>query len=179
MSDSRADAKRFDPRFDPAFQPGFDPTDDAAAAARAVPRRVEPTPPERWATPPEPAARSIAETTRPVESPAAPAPASDRSTDLDDLLAEQDDDVVEPERGVNPYAVVLWVVSIVLIAAGIVLFRSIPGLEAQNSAGGGAGGQSSLTQLLSLGTLSAMLIGTGLLVAAGNLFLLATRWRGR
>lgn len=187
MSDSTADRRRFDPRFDPAFQPGFD-AGEQAAADRAPGRRsadatsrpaAVPQPPERWASPPEPAARQVAEyddDSRPDPAGLSGLPAT--APDVDDLVAEREADAAS-DRGTNPFAVVLWVVSIVLVASGIVLFRSIPGLEAQNSTGGGVGGQSSLSQLLALGTLSAMLIGSGILIAAANLFLLAVRWSGR
>lgn len=183
MSDSRADARRFDPRFDPAFQPGYDPTNDASAAARVVPRTVELTPPDRWTTPPEPAARSIAESSRPPvarpEQIGRPVPVDGADDPFSaEEAAGDDSDAETRQRGANPFAVILWVVGIVLVAAGITVFRSIPGLEAQNSAGD-AGGQASLTQLLAVGTMSAVLIGVGLAVIAGNLFLLAARWEGR
>lgn len=166
MTDGSTGSKRFDPRFDPAFQPGYDPRNDPSMPARTVAQEPAFIRPDVIQAPPPrlPAAQHRAP--EPAESDAEPAAPVQQSAA---------DDPVSP-RGTNPYVVLLWVVSVLLVAAGIAVLRAVPALEEQAT---GTAGQTSFVQMFGIVNLAAVFIGCGVLVAAGNLFLLAVRWRGR
>ncbi|MET0806872.1 MAG: hypothetical protein ABWX66_01885 [Lacisediminihabitans sp.] len=166
----------FDPRFDPAFQPGFDP-------ARHV---AQPTAPGR-----SPQKAPATQRAQPAQSPLTDASAlaahtpTPRVVAVDPLAPAQPASSAEPittaevyaaARRIDPYLIALWVISAVLIGAGIYSLRLIGDrITALTSSGDFGGPGYYLLQAFTIG--APMLIVLGLATAVGTVFLLAARGR--
>lgn len=150
----------FDPRYDPAYQRGF------ATAPPSVGRSplVEPV----ETTPAEPRSVERPPSVEPVETTfAAPAPpANPFELDLPPAPA--------PLRG-NPWVVALWVVSAVMVVAGITLQW-----QAQQFFIDGVGSDATGYALQSLySSIGPWFTLVGLAAGVGVMFLHAMRWRAR
>lgn len=170
-SDREAQRARFDPRFDPAFQPGYDPKNDPAIAARSGSRFA--APPSAFVDPRYEVAPSV---TAATSAPASPAVSPPPATTVQREQTAQDQAADEaPARGVNPFVVVLWVVSAVFFAGGVMGLRALPGLEQAASSSPGA--SYFVLQVYAYGY--PLLIALGLATATGLLFFHASRWTKR
>ena len=166
----------FDPRFDPAFQPGFDP-------ARHVARAPAPGRSSQKQQAPQNAQAAQSPLTD-AATPAVPTP-TPRVVAVDPLTPAQPASAAEPiapaevyaaVRRVDPYLVALWVISAVLVGAGIYSLRLIGDrITALTSSGDFGGPGYYLLQAFTIG--APMLIVLGLATAVGTVFLLAARSR--
>ncbi|MBK4348439.1 hypothetical protein [Lacisediminihabitans changchengi] len=156
----------FDPRFDPAFQPGFDP-------ARHEPRSA--TSPRAQSQQQTDAYQPAAPTTPPHVVAVDPLTPAQRAPSADTGALTEASEVV---RRVDPYLVVLWVISAVLIGGGIYSLRLIGDRITALSASGDFGGPGYyLLQAFTIG--APMLVVLGIATAVGTVFLVAARGRPR
>jgi hypothetical protein len=140
-----SDGARFDPRFDPAFQPGFE--GKLASQAPAQPA----------------AAQNL------TEPPTLLLPAATPDA------AVAPDVVEEPPTGINPFIVVLGIVSLVLVGGGLFLASRLQEMFAVTQ-----GGSTFDYVTAQLAIYSAPLMMTlGAATAIGVLFLFALRWGRR
>ena len=150
---------RFDPRFDPAFQRGYD--GPAPATGRSPAPRAE-------IISPPPSTTSSAPTPRAATEPASdafPFEAVDvRRPDL------EDDD--EPRR-INPFLVVLGVVSLVLVGGGLYLVSRVRDLFAETQ----SSSDFDYVTLQVLMDAAPLIVVLGLAIAVGILFIFAVRWK--
>ena len=141
---------RFDPRFNPAFQPGYDP--GAQAQPPVVSGRA-------------PAPKLIE---HPLPSVAAPPEEHSAVTPRDPR------DQLPVTRRFDPYLAGLWALSLVFVAAGLLILRYIADRMERLSATGSAFDYN----LVLVYTIAApLLVVLGLATATGALFLLAARRR--
>jgi len=176
----------FDPRFDPAFQPGFDPARHAARSGEPV-RSPQPQQQARShpQTPPQAQPQIQPQTPSADASPPAAPTSTPRVVAVDPLTPAQPARAAEPlapaevyaaVRRVDPYLVVLWVISAVLVGTGIYSLRLIGDRITALTASGDFGGPGYyLLQAFTIG--APMLVVLGLATAVGTVFLLAARSR--
>jgi len=153
----------FDPRFDPAFQPGYEPRPEAPASRRPVIGG----PPRGAGRPAAPG--EVIRAPAPIDVPRPPLDEGD--DELGDLFDAEAHEAMR-RSGVNPFSVALWAASVVLVAAGIVVYRTLPLLETQT---GGTGGFV-FSQLLALGFVAGGAICLGVATALVQLVVLGLRW---
>ncbi len=152
----------FDPRFDPAFQPGYDPTKHGSSRPRtAQKRQPQQQQPDAFAP-----TIGIAPRSSEVEAPAA-------VTSQQPVADAQP--AAAPAR--NPLLIVLWVISALLVVAGLYGLRIIADRVSLLAANGGFGG-SDYYLLQSYTIIAPLLIVLGLATAIGTLFLVAARFHG-
>ncbi|MHC5797763.1 hypothetical protein ACVXZ4_16560 [Lacisediminihabitans sp. FW035] len=142
----------FDPRFNPAFQPGYDPS--VHARPPVVPDRA-------------PAPELIEHPLSPESTPAIPAATPTAG------VAGDPAESATPRR-FDPYLASLWALSVVFVAAGLLVLRYIADRMDRLSATGSAFDYN----LVLVYTIAApLLVVLGLATATGTLFLLAARRR--
>lgn len=170
-------ASAFDPRFNPAFQPGYDP--EGTFTDETVPR---PAPlvasaanvsegPSRMAS--ELAGLPILELGVPivvdvdVDADAAGASPAEMTNDVKHGVAN---------RSRDPYLMVLWLISAIFIAGGLLVVGYIrQRLSALNISGGGSGFDYYLLQVYTVA--APLLVLLGLATTVGTLFICAARRR--
>ena len=144
-----SDNGEFDPRFNPAFQRGYDgPLPDVAAPAREIPS--------------SPARAAAAEPT--------PLPRVEPQQEgIDDHFIESE--VIGPRR-MNPFLIVLGIVSALLVGGGLYLVSQLRSMFEDTQS-------SSNFDFVTLQVLTAaapLVICLGLATAIGVLFVFAVRW---
>jgi hypothetical protein len=203
MADRSGDTSRFDPRFDPAFQPGYDgaatrrlPGPDGGAARQGVAdaaaatladqctadqrtaeqRTAEQLTPDRRAAGVQPTLSPSGAGPRP---PGPPLPHRQAETGLDasGAIELDESDAALPARSANPFLLMLWVASALMVFGGVGLFEWVGQLTAEAQRTGSAPYDYFLVQSLIFGVPLLMVLGVA--TATGILFVYAVRWRKR
>ena len=198
MTDRSGDASSFDPRFDPAFQPGYDGAaarrrqrPDNGASGQGKADASAPSRPDRRdadllsagrATTEQRAAGSQSEfapSTSGHRPPGPPLPFAQPETEpgADGGVDGSETDAVSPARSTNPFLLVLWVASALMVFGGVGLFQSVGQLTAEAQRTGSAPYDYFLVQSLIFGAPLLMVLGVA--TATGILFVHAVRWRRR
>lgn len=165
-----SDDRNFDPRFDPAFQRGYDGVVDARPRA-TVTESVAPAPAATPAAAVAPATASDPVAQAAVVQGAVPQGSTAQASTVVEEIPGED----PLPRRVNPFLIVLALISIVLIGAGFYLVARIPDLYA-NSQDSVNFDFVTLQVLIAAAPLS---IALGLATAIGLLFVLALGWGKR
>lgn len=146
---------RFDPRFNPAFQPGYDPSVHARP----------PVVPDRAGAP------------ELIEHPLPPVSAVPVADGVPSAAVSRDPETQAPiARRFDPFLAGLWAVSLVFVAAGLLIIRYIADrMDRLNSTGGGSAFDYNLMLVYTIA--APLLVVLGLATATATLFLLASRRR--
>lgn len=154
----------FDPRFDPAFQPGFDPSRHPSGMKDVTTRvpTASPTSPEV-----EPGAAAF------VSAPSVSAP-SGAAAEMSAVPA----DLPARARRRNPLIILLWIMSVVLVASGVYGLRLVADRVKDLGSSGGFG-EADYYLMQAYTVLAPLLIALGIATAIGTIFLLATRFQGK
>lgn len=200
MTDRSGETSRFDPRFDPEFQPGYDGAAtrrgpgtgggavgqgaaDASAATIADPRTAD----QRTVDRPGADRRVVqrAAGSQPTLSPSGsgprppgpPLPRRQTETGLDasDAVEPDETDAAPPARSANPFLLMLWVASALMVFGGVGLFQWVGQLTAEAQRTGSAPYDYFLVQSLIFGAPLLMVLGVA--TATGILFVYAVGWR--
>ncbi|MET3767492.1 hypothetical protein ABIB15_000154 [Marisediminicola sp. UYEF4] len=201
MTDRSGETSRFDPRFDPAFQPGYDgaatrqrsnggaPGPGIADAAAATPsdqrdaiqRDADPLSAGR-PTAGQRAAGSQSDVAPSGAGPRPPGPPlpfahAETGPGASGGVDVEETDAAPPARSTNPFLLVLWVASALMVFGGVGLFQSVGQLTAEAQRTGSAPYDYFLVQSLIFGAPLLMVLGVA--TATGILFVHAVRWRKR
>ncbi len=200
MTDRSGETSRFDPRFDPAFQPGYDGAatrqrqrSDGGAPGQGIADAVAATLLDQSDAGPLSAGRPTAgQRAAGSQSDFAPSEAGPRppGPPLPYAQAEtgpgasggvdvdvEETDAAPPGRSTNPFLLVLWVASALMVFGGVGLFQSVGQLTAEAQRTGSAPYDYFLVQSLIFGAPLLMVLGVA--TATGILFVHAVRWRKR
>jgi hypothetical protein len=152
----------FDPRFDPAFQPGYDPSKHGSPRSRSLPERQTQQTADAYA----PAIGAPPRASEPQPSGAALGALP--------IVESEPASFPSPAPSRNPLLITLWVISALLVVAGLYGLRLIADRVSDLAANGNFGG-SDYYLLQSYTIIAPLLIVLGLTTAIATLFFVAAR----